>query len=57
MPNLKLEDWDLADHKKFPHLATMQLMRSKKNTIVGVIELELCKWLRRVEKAGLLNML
>ena len=23
---LKLEDWDLADHEKFPHLVTEQLM-------------------------------
>jgi len=26
VPLLKLADWDLADHEKFPHLATEQLM-------------------------------
>lgn len=57
VPNLKFEDWDLADHEKFPHLETMQLMKPKKNTMVGVIELEPQKWLCRVEKAGLLNLL
>lgn len=54
---LKFEDWDLADHKKFPHLATMQIMRLKKNTAVGVIELKPHKWLRKVEKVGLLNLI
>jgi len=51
VPILKFEHWDLVDHEKFPHLATMQLMRQKKNTPPGVIELELRQWLRGVEKA------
>jgi len=54
---LKFEDCDLMDHKKFPHLATTQLMKPKKITVVGVIELEPHKWLHGVEKAGLLNLL
>ena len=57
MPSLKLEDWDLANHEKFPHLETRNLMKPKQNTIAGFTELELRKWLREVEKAGLLNLL
>ena len=26
VPVLKFKDWDLADHEKFPHLMTAQLM-------------------------------
>ena len=26
VPALKFQDWDLADHEKFPHLKTAQLM-------------------------------
>ena len=29
VPRLKFQDWDLADHKKFPHLETAQLMKPK----------------------------
>ncbi|MCY6488401.1 hypothetical protein, partial [Actinobacillus pleuropneumoniae] len=51
------EDWVLADHEKFPHLETAQLMKPKQNTMVGVTELELQKWLHKVEKARLLNLM
>ena len=27
--SLKFKDWDLADHKNFPHLGTSHLMNSK----------------------------
>jgi len=57
VPSLKFEDWDLANHTKFPHLETPHLMKPKQNTTVGVTELESRKWLHGVEKAGLLNML
>lgn len=57
VPGIKFEHWDLTDHEKFPHLATSQLMRPRKNTTAGVRELEPHKWLRGVEKAGLLNLL
>ena len=57
VPTMKFEDWDLANHEKFPHLETSHLMKPKQNTAAGVIELELRKWLRRVEKARLLNLL
>jgi len=55
MPTTKFEDRDLLDHEKFPHLETGNHM--KKNTTGVVITLELWKWLRDVEKVGLLNLL
>jgi len=57
VPSFKFEDWDLTNHKKFPHLETVQLMKPKHNTVVGVTELELRNWLHIVEKVGLLNLL
>lgn len=54
---LKFEVWDLADHEKFPHLATTQLIHQNLDALAGMIELEPCKWLRGVEKARLLNLL
>jgi len=57
VPLLKLEDLDLADHEKFPHLVTKQLMRRIIDTTTGMTTLELWRWLRGVDKAGLLNML
>lgn len=53
--SMKFEDRDLVDHEKFPHLKTRNLM--KQNTTGVVITLELRKWLREVEKVGLLNLL
>lgn len=53
--SMKFEDWDLADHEKFPHLKTKNLM--KYNTMGVVTALEPQKWLRGVEKARLLNLL
>lgn len=38
--SLKFEDWDLANHEKFPYLETTQLMKPKESTMVGVTELE-----------------
>lgn len=57
MPLLKLEDWDLADHEKFPHLATKQVMCRIIDTNTGITALELRRWLKGVEKAGFLNLL
>ena len=54
---LKFEDWDLSDHEKFPHLVTVKIMRQKIDALAGMIKLEPCKWLRGVEKVGLLNLL
>jgi len=39
---MKFKDWDLADSDKFPYLATERLMKQK--------------WLRTVEKVGLLHL-
>ena len=52
---MKFEDWGLADHEKFPHLETGNLM--KQNTAGVVTTLEPQKWLRGVEKAKMLNLL
>lgn len=54
---LKFEDWDPVGHEKFPQLATAQLMCQKKGAPTGIIELEPQKWMRGVEKVGLLNLL
>ena len=53
---LKLEDWDLADHEKFPHLATEQLMHHIIDTHARMTTLEPWRWFRGVEKAGLSNL-
>ena len=42
VPTVKFEDWDLIDSKKFIQLATEKLIEHK--------------WLRSVEKAGLLHL-
>lgn len=57
VPVLNFEDWDLADHEKFPHLATEQLMRRRIDTTAEMIKIELRTWLNSVEKVGLLNLL
>ena len=57
VPLLKLEDWDLADHEKFPHFVREQLMCHIIDTTTRMNALELQKWLKGVDKAGLLNLL
>lgn len=42
IPNIKFEDWDLANNEKFPQLAEEKLLQQK--------------WLWGVAKAGLLNL-
>lgn len=54
---MKFEDWDFVDHNKFLHLVTKKLMRQKIDAMVGMIKLELCKWLKGVEEVRLLNLL
>lgn len=54
---MKFEHWDLTDHEKFPHLVTKKLMCEKINAMAGMIELDPHKWLRGVEKVGLLKLL
>lgn len=57
IPLLKLEYWDLADHEKFLHLVTEQLMCHFFYTTIGMTAFESWKWLKGVEKAGLINLL
>jgi len=57
IPHIKLEGWDLAYTKRFPHLATDQFMRCVFYKDIGVTMLEIRKWIKGVDKARLLNML
>lgn len=57
VPLLKLEDWDLANDDKFPHLAIEQLMCRIIDTTTGMTTLEPRRWLRGADKAGLFNLL
>lgn len=57
VPVLKFEDCNLVDHKKFPHLETTQLMHQKKDAPTRITKFEPRKWLRGVEREGLLNLL
>jgi len=52
-----MEDWDLADHAKFLHLATEKYMRRVYYEETGVIVLEIEEWVCSVEKSGFLNLL
>ena len=45
VPLLKLEDWDLDDHEKFPHLTAKQLMHRIIDTNSGMTTLEPRRWL------------
>lgn len=54
---LKLEDQDLADTEKFLHLVREQIRHHIVHTTTRMNTLELQKWLRGVDKAGLLNLL
>ena len=54
---LKFEDWDLVEHEKLPHSAMAKLMHQNINVSARMIELEPRKWLRGVEKVGLINLL
>lgn len=53
----KMEDWDLADHKRLPHLVTSKYMMKIYYEETGVMWLEPMKWVRGVEQAGLMHML
>lgn len=57
MASLKFEDWDLAHHEKFSRLEIKNLMKPNQNTVTRVTELKPPKWLCRVEKTRLLNLL
>lgn len=57
IPSLKLKDWDVVDHGKFPQLAPNKSLVKIYYAETNVMQLELMKWVMGVEKAGLLNML
>jgi len=54
---LKMEDWDLVDHTKFPHLGMEKYMRRVYYEETGVTALEMEEWVCGVEKLGFLNLL
>lgn len=57
IPHLKLEDWDLADHERFPKLTMESYMRRVYYKEYGVTMLEPMEWIRGVNQSGLLNLL
>jgi len=46
---LKMEDWDLTNHERFPHFATKKYMMKIYYEETRVTQLELMKWVRGVE--------
>lgn len=54
---IKMEDWDLEDHEKFPQLSLDKYLAKIYYEETEVTQLEPMKWVLRVEKAGLLNVL
>ena len=52
---MKFDDWDLTDREKFPQLETRNLMKQNIEGVVTTLEPQ--KWLRKVEDAGILNLL
>ena len=57
IPILKIKDWDLTDHERFPHLVTSKYMTKIYYEETRVTWLEPMKWVRGVEQVGLLHML
>ena len=57
IPHLKLEDWDLVDHERFPHLEIDNYMKRIFYKESGVTTLEPMEWIRRVNQSRLLNLL
>lgn len=53
----KLEDWDIIDQEKFPHMVTHKYIIKIYYDDTRVVELERMKWVHDVEQSGLLNML
>lgn len=53
MPMLKLEDWDIVDQEKFPHMVTHQYMTKIYYDDAGVTKLESTKWICSVEQSWL----
>lgn len=57
IPSLKLADWDLVEHEKFPQLAPNKNLVNIYYEETEVTWLEPMKWVMGVEKVGLLKML
>lgn len=52
VPLLKMEDWDLADHERFPHLMTNNYMKWVYYKDSDVTVLEPLEWIHGVNKSG-----
>lgn len=57
IPHLKLEDWDFAEHERFPHLAMKNYMKRVFYKKSDVTTLEPMEWIHRVNQSGLLTLL
>lgn len=57
VPLLEMEDWDLDDHERFPHLAMENYMKHVSYKEFDVTMLEPVEWICRVSQSGLLNLL
>lgn len=55
IPLLKIEDWNLGDHARFPHLVTDKNMRRVYYEKSCVTALEIEEWVHGVKHLGLLN--
>lgn len=55
--HLKMEDWDLVENERFPHLKTENYMKQVYYKESSVTALEPVEWIRGVNKSGLLNLL
>lgn len=57
IPSLKMEDWDLNDHGKYPQFDLSQYLKFIYYEKAGVTHIEPMKWAAGIEFTGLLNML
>ena len=56
VPQLKLEDWDIAVVNKFPKFVP-ELYLDQVIYEGGIVRLEVMRWVLGLHKAGLLNLL
>ena len=52
-----MEDWDIVDRAKFPHLVMENYMKRVYYEETGMTVLEMEEWVYGVEQSGLLNLL
>jgi hypothetical protein len=57
VPQLCMEDWDLADRAKFPHFEPSKYLKMVYYEEVGVTRVEPMTWATGIQCVGLLNML